>query len=184
MSHIDEWNRPVFRLRRTQPPTDPPLTAKRPDPAPEPPLAQRIAAGLAGLRPAPAIVHFYLGEGLRWIRIGYAEDVLLGPATAVQAGQAIAQCIAPGEPPLYFHALRPRDLLFFVEGGDPDGEGLPASAYGAPFDTVRDAWSAATPPAQAEARPATARRKAAARPGSEGVNESIAPTTGGGGPQA
>lgn len=149
MSHIDEWEVPTFAL--PDPAAQPPATGKPPQSktptGPASTLARDIDARLSELSPAPAIVHFYTGEGLRWIRIGYDGDVPLRQAVAAQAGRAIAQCLGAASTPLYFHAMRPHDLLFFIEGSerDRDGLGMPAHFYGAPLPDVLSAWGEAPP---------------------------------------
>jgi hypothetical protein len=145
MTRIDEWN-PVLPKKGGSP--------KPPDGAPAPPagsapdLVGAIHDKLTALRPRAAVaVHFYRGEGLRWIRVGFDGDQPLEPAAVDVAGRAIRSCIGPSEP-LFFHALRPHDLLFFLEGGaaEADSLGMPAECFGAPLEDVLAAWGN-TPPA-------------------------------------
>ncbi len=131
MTQIEEWT-PLFP-NKGEAPTAPKKTPSA--------LAGAIYGQLAAMKPrAPMAVHFYLGEGLRWIRVGFEGDDPLLPSDAVSIGQAIERCLAVDEP-LFFHALRPHDLLFFLEGGDADSMGLPAAYYGMPLDQVRRAWA-------------------------------------------
>jgi hypothetical protein len=74
-----------------------------------------------------------------------------------EAGSRIRSCLQTGQP-LYFHALRTHDLLFFLEGdgvGSGDAVGMPANCFGLPLDDVLDAWAppaaSATPAASAQA---------------------------------
>jgi hypothetical protein len=126
MSQIDEWT-PLF-----------PKTGETPKPPP-PEIYPRLMA--IKTRP-PVAVHFYLGEGLRWIRVGFSGDEPLEPSAVVDVGRIIESCIDKG--PLFFHALRPYDMLFFLEG---EGEvkkkmGMPAGCYGAPLSEVLHSWGA------------------------------------------
>lgn len=139
MTRIDEWN-PVLPKKGGAP--------KPPDGAPSPPagtapdLVHAIYRELMSMKPRPPVaVHFYLGEGLRWIRVGFEGNQPLEPAAVGVAGQAIRSCIGPSEP-LFFHALRPHDLLFFLEGGEgeEDSVGMPAECFGAPLENVLAAW--------------------------------------------
>jgi len=123
MSQIDEWT-PFFPKKGE--------TAKAPPPDD---IYRRLAAMKSR---TPAAVHFYLGEGFRWIRVGFSEDEPLGPSAVAEAGRIIESCLASG--PLYFHALRPYDMLFFLEGGDAESKGMPAGCYGAPLAEVLRSW--------------------------------------------
>jgi hypothetical protein len=168
MSHIDEWE--VLRLELPDPNAVPPTTGQqsrgKAPLAPASALARDIDARLDQLKPAPAIVHFYRGEGLRWIRIGYGGEVPITLAMVVQAGQAIEAGLAHASQKFYFHAMRPHDALFFIEGdqSDADGLGMPARFYGAPFGEVLKAWGVATVQAADNAPPGPGRPgKAAAR---------------------
>ncbi len=144
MSHIDEWEVPRYEL--PDPDAPPPSTSQklrsRALPGPASTVARDIDARLDQLNPAPAIVHFYRGEGLRWIRIGYGGEVPITLAMVVQAGQAIEAGLAHASQKFYFHAMRPHDALFFIDGdeNDLDGLGMPATFYGAPFGEVLKAW--------------------------------------------
>jgi hypothetical protein len=93
----------------------------------------------------PVAVHFYLGEGLRWIRVGFENQAPVKPAAVGSVGRVIASCLAPTDT-LYFHALRPHDLLYFLKDGKPKLEqvGLGPESYGAPLDTVLEAWRTAS----------------------------------------
>jgi hypothetical protein len=107
-----------------------------------PDLEDAITDALGSLRPRPPnAVHFYLGEGLRWIRIGFLNETKLQPADVGKIGRAVAGCVKRGEGPLYFHALRPHDLLFFLKGGRPDKVGMSAEAFGVPLDEMLHAWN-------------------------------------------
>ena len=123
MRQIDEWT-PLF-LKKGE-------TANAP-----PPDAIRSRLEAMKSRP-PVAIHFYLGEGLRWIRVGFSGDEPLGPSAVATVGRIIETCM-PGRP-LFFHALRPYDMLFFMEGGDPESRGMPASCYGAPLGEVLRSW--------------------------------------------
>lgn len=126
MSLIDEWT-PLFPkngedsvgVRRAQ---------------------ERIYDGLLKLAPRPIGVHYYLGEGFRWIRVGYNGYAPLTPADALEVADAIESTMGEQRSPLYFHALRPHDMLFFLKHGNADSEGLPAEFYGVPMDALRAAW--------------------------------------------
>ncbi len=155
MTRIDEWN-PVLPKKGGSP--------KPPDGAPTPPagsapnLVAAIHKALTAMQPRAAVaVHFYRGEGLRWIRVGFDGNGPLEPAAVGVAGQAIRSCIGPSEP-LFFHALRPHDLLFFLEGGpqEADALGMPAECFGAPLEDVLQAWGIG-PPAASRSK---ARRRA------------------------
>lgn len=126
MARIDEWN-PVF--------------PQKGEPSQPPDLVGAIYRALMSMKPrAPAAVHFYLGEGLRWIRVGFDGDQPpLKPAAVKEVGKVIEACIPPPGP-LFFNALRPHDLLFFLESGDPDSVGLPAEYFGIPLRDVLRAW--------------------------------------------
>lgn len=169
MSHIDEWEVP--KLEFPDPQAKPPPASQsrqsKPPPGPASTLAKDIDARLDALSPAPSIVHFYRGEGLRWIRIGYGGDVPITLAMVVQAGQAIAAVVAQLPKKFYFHAMRPHDALFFIEGdeSDLDGLGTPATFYGAAFPDVLKAWGVAPDQAadKASSRPARVGKAAARR---------------------
>ncbi|GAB3666527.1 hypothetical protein [Ramlibacter alkalitolerans] len=101
-----------------------------------------ICGTLSALAPAPRAVHFYRGEGLRWIRVGFDGQGIPHPGWVKEAGSRIRSCLASGEP-LYFHALRSHDLLFFLAGdgvGSADAVGMPADCFGLPLDDVVRAW--------------------------------------------
>lgn len=168
MSRIDEWN-PVYP-KQVGSPEPPPPAAKpptsgaphRPAPPappvqPAPSLVEEIYGKLLLMQPDPPIrVHFYLGEGLRWIRVGFDGDWPLTPRAIRDVGEVIQTCIAPPGP-LYFHALRAHDMLFFLEGGKEESIGMPAACFGTPLDEVLQAWGLIRPAAP---RNKSARRRA------------------------
>ena len=128
MTQINEWD-PVWSVGQ-----DGSTPSKK--------LIAAICASLSRLAPAPRAVHFYRGEGLRWIRVGFGEEGILGPAQVAAVGGCIAKSVGDKEP-LYFHALRPRDLLFFLEGGEghkQDAVGMPPGYFGLPLTEVLRAW--------------------------------------------
>lgn len=138
MTKIDEWN-PVLpqKGKRSKQPDGAakPLAKSAPD------LVGAIYSRLASMEPRPNAVHFYLGEGLRWIRVGFDGDEPIKPTEIKRVGQLIETCIeTPGT--LYFHALRPYDMLFFLEGGEAESEslGMPAGHFGALLVKVMNAW--------------------------------------------
>lgn len=142
MTRIDEWN-PVL------PPAGGPSQA--PDGGPPPPagsapdLVGAIYRGLMAMPPPrPVAVHFYLGEGWRWIRVGFDGDAVLAPAAVAATGRVIEACTGESGP-LFFHALRPYDMLFFLEGGAAESIGLPADWFGAPLAQVLQAWGIEAP---------------------------------------
>jgi hypothetical protein len=139
MSQIDEWT-PLF-----------PKLGETPKPPP-PDIYPRLLA--MKTRP-PAAVHFYLSEGLRWIRVGFSGEEPLEPSAVGEVGRIIESCIDKG--PLYFHALRPFDMLFFLEGEGQDKKklGMPAGCYGAPLSEVLRSWRV-KPPQKAQSRHARA----------------------------
>lgn len=161
MMRVNEWKSPDWvPLEWDAIPPEPGQAPKRPPAAAasqRPDLADAIVEALRSLRPRPpSAVHFYLGEGLRWIRVGFGTGPTLQPAVVREIGSAIASCVAR-HGVLYFHALRPRDVLFFLEGGNADKIGMPADAFGVPLDEVLHAWHlapAAKPKARRQARAA------------------------------
>ena len=103
-------------------------------------LVEAICRSLSELSPPPRAVHFYRGEGLRWIRVGFDEERILKPAWVEEVGGRIRDCLAISDP-LYFQALRPHDLMFFLPGdGDVGSAGMPPRSFGLPFDEVLQAW--------------------------------------------
>lgn len=104
-------------------------------------LIGRIFDRLAKMGPPgpPAAAQLFLDEGLRWIRVGFKGVGPLEPLSVEIVGKVIASCVPRGEK-LYFHALRPYDLLFFLEGGDVDSIGAPPKDYGMPLADVLTAW--------------------------------------------
>jgi hypothetical protein len=140
MIQIDEWT-PLFPKIGEAPKAPPPVD---------------ISTQLEAMKSRPPVaVHFYLGEGLRWIRVGFSGDEPLEPSAVVDVGRIIESCIDKG--PLFFHALRPYDMLFFLEGEGEDKKkmGMPAVCYGAPLSEVLRSWGA-KPPQKAQSRPARA----------------------------
>ena len=104
-------------------------------------LINAICDSLAELAPRPRAVHFYRGEGLRWIRVGFDDGAILEPTRVKEVGDRIRTCLA-GSDPLYFQALRPHDLMFFVpgDGGGADAVGMAPEYFGRPLDQVLQAW--------------------------------------------
>lgn len=155
MSQIDEWNPVLPRIGASSAPPaaaagEPIARAQRPV-VRTPKLVDEIYNALMARRPPPAAVHFYLGEGLRWIRVGFEGDQPLTPVAVGDVGRAIKSCVAAQ--PLYFHALRPHDMLFFLEGGGGDSIGMPAKCFGTPLDQVLRAWGMDPPAAATKASP-------------------------------
>ena len=137
MIQIDEWT-PSFPKIGEPPKAPPPVD---------------ICTLLEAMKSRPPVaVHFYLGEGLRWIRVGFSGDEPLAPSAVVDVGRIIESCIKKG--PLFFHALRPYDMLFFLEDEDKKSMGMPASCYGAPLGEVLRSWAA---------KPSVASKKAQTR---------------------
>lgn len=160
MSLIDEWT-PLFPNDEEPAPTPAPVGSA--SGASGGKLQSRIYRQLSALRPAPSAVHYYLGEGFRWIRVGFDGEVPLAPAAMLSVGQVIAASLGKTEKsPLYVHALRPHDMLFFLEGGDADSEGLPPHFYGAPLEKVQQAWVPASRRAPQARTAASASSRAAA----------------------
>jgi len=134
MIKIDEWT-PLFP-KNLEPLGAPPF--KRSFPSAQE-VADRIYRLLVEIRPTPPIaVHFYLGEGLRWIRVGFGGSDPLRPPTVGDIGRRIASCVP--EETLFFHALRPYDMLFFLADGELESSGMPATDFGAPLVEVLNAW--------------------------------------------
>ena len=103
-------------------------------------LIEAICHSLSKLDPRPRAVHFYRGEGLRWIRVGFEEESILKPAWVKEVGDRIRSCLA-GSDLLYFQALRPHDLMFFLPGdARAESVGMPARSFGLPFEEVLQAW--------------------------------------------
>jgi hypothetical protein len=144
MLRIDEWKAPDWtRLVWSE---IPPQPGQRPQSPPgtgapaAPGLASQIGDRLELLRRRPHAVHFYTGEGLRWIRVGFAGARLAPPAVG-DVGRAIAPCVG-GTRKLYFHALRPHDLLFFLPGTKSEAAktGMPMEYFGDPLASVLRSW--------------------------------------------
>ena len=138
MIQINEWD--AVRWDTPRPPTA--TTANPPPPAAaQTALVDEISGQLRSHKPhAPAAVHFYLGEGLRWIRVGFDGQEPLAPAAVASIGKRIASCAGKAEP-LYFHSLRSHDMLFFFEGGKAGSMGMEARCFGLPLDEVLQAWT-------------------------------------------
>ncbi|MFC5499434.1 hypothetical protein ACFPOE_17950 [Caenimonas terrae] len=145
MGKIDEWN-PVYPNEGV--PAQRPAGAHAPALATTAALVDSIYRTVMKLQ--PRAVHFYLGEGLRWIRVGFNGQGPLAPQAVAEVGGAIASCL-PRSQPLFFHALRPHDLLFFLEGGESESIGMPAEYFGTPLQDVLAAWKLApAPPKRAQ----------------------------------
>lgn len=137
MRKIDEWN-PVFPKKGGASKTSDGAASVAARRAPD--LVGAINRVLMAMKPRPPdAVHFFLGEGLRWIRVGFDGNETIAPSAVGEVGKVIASCLGPSEP-LFFNALRPHDMLFFLEGGDPESVGMPADYFGTPFDEVLRAW--------------------------------------------
>lgn len=102
-------------------------------------MVDGISDLLARQRKPPMAVHFYQGEGLRWIRVGFEQGSSPGPKQVGTVGRLIAGCIERPER-LYFHALRSHDMLFFLEGGKDKSKGMQPGCFGRPLEDVLDAW--------------------------------------------
>lgn len=158
MSRIVEWTPLLPKIGEESKPLRN-AAATTPTPQAVPGLPETIHARLVALKPrAPVAVHFYLGEGLRWIRVGFGGEKPIGPTELLSVGEVIQSCLAKSEP-LFFHALRPLDMLFFLEGGDEDSMGMPAEFYGTRLSSVSDAWGIK---AAAAGRTASSRRASVA----------------------
>lgn len=157
MSRIVEWTPLLPKLGEESKPSAAPVAVTGAVSAPG--LPEKIHARLVALKPRPPVaVHFYLGEGLRWIRVGFDGEKPIGPPELRSVGEGIQSCLAKSDP-LYFHALRPLDMLFFLEGGDEESMGMPAEFYGTPLRSVLDAWGIK---AAAAARKTSSRRASVA----------------------
>jgi hypothetical protein len=142
MIHINEWDK--VRWDDASSSDGKPSKAPVGSSAAAPRLVDLISSKLSSLKPEPpCAVHFYLGEGLRWIRVGFDEEVRLKPSAVAAIGKVIAGCMAPAQS-LYFHALRTHDLLFFLEGGNTDSVGMPPRCFGLPLPEVLQAWASKT----------------------------------------
>jgi hypothetical protein len=71
--------------------------------------------------------------------VGFKSDGPLKPSSVERVGNVITSCL-PQPEKLFFHALRPYDLLFFLEGDDADSIGAPSKDYGMPLADVLKAW--------------------------------------------
>ena len=151
MNRIDEWT-PVYPKEVT--PSNKVKGRAGAAARNAPNLVEPIRRQLLLLDRRPFAVHFYLGEGLRWIRVGFNGGGPLTPSDVEKVGNAIKAGIANQEGPLYFHALRAHDLLFFLEGDDVDSTGMPPKCFGTPLDVVLQAWT----PASSRSRNATRSR--------------------------
>ena len=139
MIHINEWD-PV--------PWDTPRPAKGlpSRPPARTALVDLISGKLKTGDEPPMAVHFYLGEGLKWIRVGFDAETSLAPPAVGTVGRAIAECVGDAGP-LSFSALRSQDMLFFLEGGREKSTGMGPRAYGRPLEEVLEAWGLAPAPA-------------------------------------
>lgn len=146
MTQIDDWT-PVFPRKGEL--SSPAGTASASAKAAANPV-DAIHDGLMKIKPRPPVaVHCYRGEGLRWIRVGFDGDQPIAPSLVGQVGRLIEACV-PKES-LFFNALRPYDMLFFLEGGDPASIGLPARYFGVRLDELLPAWES-DPPVTARKR--------------------------------
>lgn len=136
MKQIDEWN-PVYSKQVGSSGAAPGAASQTASNAAD--LVGRISGRLQALDPRPDAVHFYRGEGLRWIRVGF-DNRLLEPGDVEVVGEAIQAGIGDPGKTLYFQALRPYDLLFFMEHFDPESTGMPPDDFGAPLHDVLAAW--------------------------------------------
>ena len=150
MTKIDEWNRVFPRSE------EPSGTARGAGSRPKevaPAQIDRIYKQLRAMKPRPAMaVHFYLGEGFRWIRVGFDEKAPIDPPVVEHTGRVIESFFDKSEP-LFFHALRPHDILFFLEGGDSESMGMPVRYFGTPLEELLLAWKR-----RAAAKPSRARQ--------------------------
>ena len=166
MMCVNEWKSPDWiHLKWDAIPPEPGKAPKEPPAVShKPSLEDAIAKALRSLRPRPpSAVHFYLGEGLRWIRVGFWTDPTLQQTDVREIGSAIVTCVAREGPLLlYFHALRPRDVLFFLGGGKPEKLGMPMKSFGVPLDELLQAWGLASPPAVAKPKASHRKRRATA----------------------
>lgn len=137
MIHINEWDAVPW-----QPESPAAGAAAKSRPRAPTALVDQISKRLGQEAQPPMALHFYLGEGLRWIRVGFEQDRLLAPSAVAATGQAIAGCLGD-DGPLYFHALRSYDMLFFLEGGKSKSLGMGPQCYGLPLDKVLKAWALA-----------------------------------------
>jgi hypothetical protein len=145
MRQINEWETPAWAPHAWE--EVPPPAGRPPRPLAPPAAAsattqqvERICASLRALgAKAPEAVHFFQGEGLRWIRAGFGTGEALAPARVRDVGSRIAAALAPDEQ-LYFHALRPHDMLFFLQDGNPAKSGMPPQAFGMPLPRLLQAW--------------------------------------------
>lgn len=164
MMCVNEWRSPDWiHLEWDSIPPEPGKAPKEPPAVShKPSLEDAIAEALRSLRPPPGAVHFYLGEGLRWIRVGFGTTgPTLQPTAVREIGRAIAKCVA-WDGPLYFHALRPRDVLFFLERGNPEKVGMSAESFGVKLDEVLHAWNLASPRTAVKPKAGHQKRRAAA----------------------
>jgi hypothetical protein len=156
MSKINEWD-PVLPNKAE--------VSKSPDRAGSAPnLVDTIYGRLKSMKSSPpSAVHFYRGEGLQWIRVGFDGNKPLKPSAVKDVGQVIESCIAHSGP-LFFHALRPFDMLFFLEGGDPKAVGMPPRSYGTPLGEVLHSWGVKPSGASQKAQSRSARPPAEQAP--------------------
>jgi len=136
MHHINEWDAVPWNL---------PLPEKVGERfAGAGDTTENVRAELAKItQDPPAAVHFFKGEGLRWIRVGFGPGSVRVPGDVRRIGNAIKAGLQPADGKLYFQALRAHDLLFFLAtGGDPGSKGMNPEFFGEPLDQVLKAWPA------------------------------------------
>jgi len=148
MLKINEWEEPPWVPHEWDDTAAPPRNGQPPQgreksTSPATQLVERIAQALKAQPRAPAAVHFFDGEGLCWIRVGFAEDQPLAPLLVRDIGLAIDACLPARRRPLYFQALRAHDMLFFLEGGAQNKSGMPPGSFGAPLAQVLQDWELA-----------------------------------------
>jgi hypothetical protein len=133
MIYINEWNAV---------PWDVPLPT---DGKPLPRASQSADAITAKLQALtqdqPMALHFYRGDGLRWMRVAFGMEKVRQPADVVRVGQAIRSGLRPADEVLYFHALRSYDLLFFLDAGETSKKEMEIRHFGAPLEHVLKAWN-------------------------------------------
>ena len=136
MTKIDEWNPVLPKKGERSKQLDSAAKPLAPD------MVDAIYSRLTSMKPRPPnAVHFYLSEGLRWIRVGFDGDGPIKQSEVERVGRIIETCVETSGP-LFFHALRPYDMLFFLkdEKVDSDSLGMPAEYFGAPLKKVLLAW--------------------------------------------
>jgi hypothetical protein len=146
MTKIDEWN---------------PVLPQKGEPSSDlKDLVGAIYRQLMSMKPQPPdAVHFYLGEGFRWIRVGFDAAEPLEPSDVANVGRMIEACILKEPGPLFFNALRPYDMLFFLKCEEEELIGMPAEYFGAPLEEVLLAWGVNPSAASRKTRPRRAQRR-------------------------